>query len=103
MQGICYGNNHEDINGKNDEDEANIDNNDDEGDDDDEYKNNNNNNDDDQYQLPNHKTTLGRRAYSYRGLEHWNSTPGDLKNITSKPNFQSEPTKSLMRDVNHPT
>ncbi len=57
----------------------------------------------DKYQLPHLKTTMGRKAYSYRGPEHWSQLPEDMKQITSKQLFKSEMTKSLLRDINHPT
>ncbi len=54
-------------------------------------------------ELPNLKSNIGRKAYSYRGPQHWISLPEETRKIESKPLFKKECIKNLMRDINHPT
>ena len=53
--------------------------------------------------MPDIKTTMGRTAFSYRGPEHWDKFPQNLKTTTSRDSFKSEYLKTLFRDENHPT
>ncbi len=40
--------------------------------------------------VPSIKSTVGRKAFAYRGPLHWNRLPGFLKLITSFDSFVSE-------------
>ena len=53
--------------------------------------------------IPNLKTNMGRKAFSYRGPSHWEGLPVHLKNIKSPDVFKSECLKTICRDENHPT
>ena len=52
--------------------------------------------------VPDIRTNLGRKAYSYRRPVFWNGIENDLKLIQSKNSFKTEYIKFLLRDVNHP-
>ncbi len=54
------------------------------------------------YEVPNLRTMMGRRCFSYRGPAHWNSVSEDLKNSESINAYKNTYLKKLMRDVNHP-
>ena len=53
-------------------------------------------------QVPDIRSSLGRKAYSYRGPVFWNGIDNNIKLIQSKNSFKTEYTKFLLRDVNHP-
>ena len=53
--------------------------------------------------LPNLRTNQGRRAFSFRGPDHWDKLPADIKNIESLAVFKTEYVKRFNRDENHPT
>ena len=52
--------------------------------------------------VPTIATTVGRKAFSYRGPVHWNSLPVELKDNENKNSFKSGASKLFARDVNHP-
>ena len=52
--------------------------------------------------VPHLRTTLGRRAFRYRGPVCWNKLDNGLKISESTAIFKSNILKNLMRDVNHP-
>ena len=54
-------------------------------------------------EVPNRRTNMGRRGISFRGPNHWEKLPSDIKTITSKTSFRSEYLKILFREENHPT
>ena len=53
-------------------------------------------------EVPNRRTVMGRRGISFRGPNHWEKLPPQLKTITSPTGFKSEYLKLLLWDVNHP-
>ena len=54
-------------------------------------------------ELPNLRSNTGRKAFSFRGPQHWLSLPENTRIIESKQLFKKECIKNLMRDVDHPT
>ncbi len=53
--------------------------------------------------IPNYKTNMGRRAFSFRGPNHWDKLPAQLKCKTTPDSFKSEYKKLFCRYENHPT
>ena len=53
-----------------------------------------------QLEIPNIKTTTGRKAFLYG--QHWHNLPVNSRTITSKQLFKQECIKNIMRDINHP-
>ena len=53
-------------------------------------------------EVPNIRSMMGRRCFSYRGPVHWNEVPDDLKNSVSTNAYKKAYLNKLMRDVNHP-
>ena len=52
--------------------------------------------------VPNLMTNSGRKSFSFRGPNHWNSLPNEVKAINTKQTFKSSVSKLFSRDVNHP-
>ena len=52
--------------------------------------------------VPNLRTCVGRKAYSYRGPTFWNNLGADSRLMTDKEQFKRHINKVLCRDVNHP-
>ena len=57
---------------------------------------------DTKYEVPNIKSAMGRRCFSYRGPVHWNDVAENLKNSESVNAYKTSYLNKLMRDVNHP-
>ena len=53
--------------------------------------------------VPNVRTNIGRRAFSYKGPNHWNSLPNDTRSIVDKNEFRRTISKLNNHDVDHPT
>ncbi len=56
----------------------------------------------DNVQVPDIRSDVGCRAYSYRGPVFWNGIDNDIKSIQTKNSFKTQYIKYLLRDVNHP-
>ena len=52
--------------------------------------------------VPDLRSILGRKLFSYQGPTSWNSTSKDLRQAESVHIFKSSLTKEMCRDVNHP-
>ena len=52
--------------------------------------------------VPNIRSTIGRKAYSYRGPCFWNNLDIESRSIEKKEPFKRHISKALCRDVNHP-
>ena len=52
--------------------------------------------------VPNIRSEVGQKAYSYRGPVCWNAVNSDIKQAESKDAFKSAYTLYLLRGVNHP-
>ncbi len=52
--------------------------------------------------VPNIRSEIGRKAYSYRGPVCWNAIESDIKKSENKNVFKSAYTKYLLRGVDHP-
>ncbi len=52
--------------------------------------------------IPNTVTQTGRKAFSFRGPNHWNKLNDCHKKIEKLKPFKNQLEKELLRDVNHP-
>ena len=52
--------------------------------------------------VPNIRSALGRKAYSYRGPSFWNGLDTETRGIDNKDAFKHHISKAICRDVNHP-
>ena len=55
-----------------------------------------------QMSIPKKVTQTGRKAFSYRGPDHWNKLDVCLRNLDKVNPFKNQLLKEFMRDVNHP-
>ena len=53
-------------------------------------------------EVPDIRTCVGRKAYSYKGPSFWNTLTADARCIEDKEQFKRHINKSICRDVNHP-
>ena len=53
--------------------------------------------------LPSLKTSIGKKAFSYRGPDHWDKLPAIVKSAQSVNTFKSSYLKNLFHNENHPT
>ena len=53
--------------------------------------------------VPRVRTNMGRNAFSYKGLVHWNKLDPNKRTITDQNEFQRSVTKLNNRDVDHST
>ena len=53
-------------------------------------------------EVPDIRSMIGRRCFSYRGPAHWNTISDELKNSESINAFKHSYLNKLLRDVNHP-
>ena len=53
-------------------------------------------------EVPNIRSSMGRRCVSYRGPTHWNLVDAALKNSVSVNAYKNAYLNKLLRDVNHP-
>ena len=53
--------------------------------------------------IPNLCTNMGRRAFFFRGPDHWYKLPADMKKIESQTVFKSEYLKTffMMKTIQH--
>ncbi len=52
--------------------------------------------------VPDVKSELGRKAFSYRGPVFWNDISDDMKQKENRNIFKSAYLKYILRDVSHP-
>ena len=52
--------------------------------------------------VPNIRSCIGRKAYSYKGPAFWNTLDSQPRCITEKEQFKKHINKLVCRDVNHP-
>ena len=52
--------------------------------------------------VPNIKSSMGRRAYSFQGPSFWNKLDDESKCIEDKNAFKRHISKLVCQDVNHP-
>ena len=52
--------------------------------------------------VPNIVTQTGRKAFSYRGPQHWNKLEVRITKLETLNPFKSALLKDILRDVNHP-
>ena len=52
--------------------------------------------------VPNIRSSMGRKAYSYWGPSFWNCLDSDTRGIDTKDAFKRHISKTICRDVNHP-
>ena len=52
--------------------------------------------------VPNYRTTMGRKGFSYRGPQMWNTLTVELKNLETVNGVKNAYIRELLRDVNHP-
>ena len=52
--------------------------------------------------VPNLVTQTGRKAFSYRGPNHWNKLDSKLTKLMTLNPFKNALLKDVLRDVNHP-
>ena len=52
--------------------------------------------------IPNIVTQTGRKAFSFRGPNHWNKLDDSLKKVDKLKQFKNQLQKEILRDVNHP-
>ncbi len=52
--------------------------------------------------VPDIRSTMGRKCFSYRGPVHWNGVSDELKNSVSANAYKRAYSNKVLRDVNHP-
>ena len=52
--------------------------------------------------VANVRSVVGRKAFSFRGPDFWNSVESDIRLIENKNGFKKHISKLIVRDVNHP-
>ena len=52
--------------------------------------------------VPNVRSMVGRKAFSYRGPRFWNNLSNEFRLIENKNSFKTHISKETCRDVNHP-